>query len=159
MERMFHLSFSLSLFIFLFPLTLLIYSSFSSSQSNWYDMSSGKCNLLLIKTCCWHRLFRLIMTHGSLPLILLPLFYHLIFPLLLLQLWLTHLSLFYLNSFLSTCTSCAFTLLSTLSCLLFPLVDSFSCTAVSAPWRGKESPQPGDHRPQQPPNGSEDHHQ
>lgn len=94
MERMFHLSFSLSLFIFLFPLTLLIYSSFSSSQSNWYDMSSGKCNLLLIKTCCWHRLFRLIMTHGSLPLILLPLFYHLIFPLLLLQLWLTHLSLF-----------------------------------------------------------------
>lgn len=25
-----------------------------SSQSNWYDINAGNCNLLLIKTWCWH---------------------------------------------------------------------------------------------------------
>lgn len=58
MERVIHLSFSptrtLPFFNFLFfYFSLPLY--FSYSQSNWYDMSSGKCNLLLIKTCCWHR--------------------------------------------------------------------------------------------------------
>lgn len=67
MERVFHLSFSLSPSLF-FSLPLY----FSISQSNWYDMSTGKCNLLLIKTCCWHRLqtdsdLRLSSSHFSSP--------------------------------------------------------------------------------------------
>lgn len=33
-------------------LPAIIFPSFSS-QSNWYDMNAGNCNLLLIKTCCW----------------------------------------------------------------------------------------------------------
>lgn len=107
-----------------------------SSQSNWYDMNAGNCNLLLIKTCCWAWL-----AHWR-------------------QLGALVLSIFFLSAvvFLSSIQRCLPHI--SLDASLGPLLD---CTlfyiTVSPPWRGKESPQGGNHCPQQPPHGGEDHHQ
>lgn len=173
MEGVFHLSFSVSwsppLFLSLSPFSLPLYFSFSYSQSNWYDMNSGKCNLLLIKTCCWHRLqtdsnLRLSSSHFSSPLLssCFSLCCCSNFGSLISLLLSQHSTLssnplpLILSSALSTSVILCFLFFppnfSTLSsiCSLF--------TAVPAPWGGKESPQPGNHRPQQPPHGGEDHH-